>query len=212
MPWSRRELLERAAAAIVLCGGGERLAFGGTRDARGTAARVFPSSVASGDPRSDSVVLWTRVDDDDASADRLLSLEVALDPVFTVMVASKTNITAAALHDHNVKVKVTGLRPSNVYYYRFTYEKSGKKLRSRVGRTKTAPGTAEDRKVKFVVATCQDFIGRYYNSWQRLVQVADEEIDFIIFLGDYIYETTGDPGFQSPAGALVLQPDQQPRW
>ena len=164
-------------------------------------SRYFPQSVASGDPRPDSVVLWTRVDDDDAAADRRLTLEVGLDPIFTVMIASKTNIPALAAHDHNVKVKVAGLNPSTVYYYRFTYEKAGTKLRSRVGRTKTAPAATEDRKVKFVVATCQDFTGRYYNTWQKLVLLGDPDVDFVIFLGDYVYETTGDPSFQTP-GAM----------
>jgi alkaline phosphatase D len=164
-------------------------------------SRFFPQSIASGDPRPESIVLWTRVDDDDVSADRRLTLEVGLDPIFTVMIASKADIPAAALHDHNVKVKVTGLHPSTYYYYRFTYEKNGKKLRSLVGRTKTAPGASEDRKIKFVVGTCQDFIGRYYNSWQRLLSLPDDDIDFVVFLGDYVYETTGDPSFQSPAGS-----------
>ncbi len=164
----------------------------------------FPQSIASGDPRPDSVVFWTRVaDDDDLAGDRRVTLEVGLDPVFTVMIASKADLPAAALHDHNVKVKVIGLQPSTYYYYRFTYEKDGKKLRSRVGRTKTAPAATEARKIKFVVGTCQDFIGRFYNSWQRLLLLrdGDDDIDFVVYLGDYVYETTGDPGFQSPAGA-----------
>lgn len=165
-------------------------------------SRFFPQSIASGDPRPDSVVLWTRiVDEDDLSADRRLTVEIGLDPFFTIMVASKPDLPAAALHDHNVKVKVTGLHASTYYYYRFTYEKNGKKLRSRVGRTKTAPAAAEERKIKFVVGACQDFIGRYYNSWQRLLLLPDDDIDFVIFLGDYVYETAGDPSFQSPAGA-----------
>jgi alkaline phosphatase D len=171
----------------------------------------FPQSVASGDPGPDSVVVWTRVaDDEDPSGDRHVMLEVGLDPVFTVMIASKTGLLAAAAHDNNVKVKVTGLRPSTYYYYRFTYEKNGTKLRSRVGRTKTAPAATEERPLKFAVATCQDFIGRYYNSWQRLLLLMPEDIDFIVFLGDYVYETTGDPSFQSPAGArnvVFREPD-----
>ena len=166
----------------------------------------FPQSIASGDPRPDSVVLWTRVfDEDDPSGDRKLIVEVALDPVFTVLVARKTDVPAAALHDHNVKVKVTGLRPSTFYYYRFVYEKNGKKIPSYAGRTKTAPAAEEARPLKFAVGTCQDFIGRYYNSWHRLLRLpvtadggADQDLDFVIFLGDYVYETTGDPGFQMP--------------
>ncbi|HMI84626.1 MAG TPA: alkaline phosphatase D family protein [Polyangiaceae bacterium] len=165
-------------------------------------SRFFPQSIASGDPRPESVVLWTRLEDDeDLAADRRLSVEVALDPFFTVMIASKADLPVTASHDHNVKVKVTGLRASTYYYYRFTYEKNGKKLHSRIGRTKTAPAANDERKIKFVVGTCQDFIGRFYNPWQRLLALPDEDIDFVIYLGDYVYETTGDPGYMSPSGA-----------
>ena len=55
---------------------------------------------------------------------------------------------------------------------------------------------ALDVPVKFVVGSCQDYVGRYYNTWQRMLQL-DVDADAIVFLGDYIYETTGDPAFQS---------------
>jgi alkaline phosphatase D len=85
---------------------------------------------------------------------------------------------------------------------------------SPVGRTRTAPAAGDDVPVKFVFASCQDYVGRYFNSWNRLLQLNDEEVEFIVFLGDYIYETTGDPAFQStntlrevifsePAGAIT---------
>lgn len=161
----------------------------------------FPQSVASGDPRPDSIVLWTRVfDPDDATGDQKLMLEVGLDPFFTVLIARKMNLPASFAHDNNVKVKVTGLRASTHYYYRFVYEKGDKLYGSKIGRTKTAPAATETRAVRFAVATCQDFIGRYYNSWQVATGIPDDQLDFIIFLGDYVYETTGDPRFQSQAG------------
>jgi alkaline phosphatase D len=168
----------------------------------------FPQSIASGDPRPDSVVLWTRVyDEEDPSGDRKVTLEVALDPAFTVLVARKVDVPAVLLHDHNVKVKVTGLQPSTYYYYRFVYEKNGKRLGTYVGRTKTAPAASDARPIKFAVGTCQDFIGRYYNSWHRLLRLprstdagVEDDLDFVVFLGDYVYETTGDPGYQIPPG------------
>jgi alkaline phosphatase D len=64
-----------------------------------------------------------------------------------------------------------------------------------VGRTKTAPAADADVAVKFAYVSCQDFIGRYYNTY---ILLAQEEVDFVIHLGDYIYETTGDPSFQVP--------------
>ena len=82
---------------------------------------------------------------------------------------------------------MTNLQPRTRYYYRFILEKDGQRLGSPVGRTRTAPASGTDAPVRFVVANCQDFRGRYYNSWQRLLQL-DEDLDFVVFLGDYIYE------------------------
>jgi alkaline phosphatase D len=103
-------------------------------------------------------------------------------------------VKALAKYDHCAKVKVTGLAPATIYHYRFIYVKGGKNLVSHVGRTKTAAAKDADVPVKFAVVSCQDFIGRYYNSHLAL---AKEEVDFFVHLGDYIYETTGDPSFQS---------------
>jgi len=55
-----------------------------------------------------------------------------------------------------------------------------------------------DVPVRFAVVYCQDYIGRYYNAYLKMLLDHDEDIDFIVHLGDYIYETTGDPQFQDP--------------
>jgi len=156
----------------------------------------FPQSVASGDPRPDSVVLWTRAVDSEHGGDTTLTLEVSPDESFAQAVVQEQGLKALAAHDNALKVKVTGLQPRTTYYYRFIYEHDGERFISPVGRTKTAPAPGDDVPVKFVVASCQDYVGRYFNAWQRLVQL-DVDVDAIIFLGDYIYETTGDPAFQS---------------
>jgi alkaline phosphatase D len=169
--------------------------------------QYFPQSIASGDPHPNSIVLWTRLDDpEDPSGDYQVTVEVGLDPVFTVMLAKKTGLVALNAHDHNIKVKITGLQPRTSCYYRFTYEKNGKKLASRTGRTRTAPAADFTGPLKFVVGTCQDYIGRYYNSWQRALQIPDD-FDFVIFLGDYVYETTSGSRavvFRDPDGAIAL--------
>ena len=67
---------------------------------------------------------------------------------------------------------------------------------SRTGRTKTAPAADSTREVKFAYVSCQDYIGRYFNTYLKLL---DEDLDFIVHLGDYIYETTGNPQFQTPS-------------
>ncbi len=166
--------------------------------------QFFPQSVASGDPRPTSVVLWTRVHDAElAGADATLSLEVSTTPDFAALVAQKGPLPAAAVNDGTLKVKVQGLSPRTVYYYRFVYEKGGKRLGSQVGRTKTAPAATDDTPVRFAIASCQDYVGRHYHVWQRLLDL-DPDLDAILFLGDYVYETTGDPDFQTTTGTTRL--------
>jgi alkaline phosphatase D len=161
-------------------------------------ARSFPQSVASGDPRPQSVVLWTRVvDAEHASEDLELRLEVALDEAFSMLVtldgAPSRTLTAQADFDHCVKTRVDGLTPGTVYFYRFTYESDGVSVHSRTGRTKTAPADDADVSVRFAVVSCQDYAAKYYHAYRHL---AAQELDLIVHLGDYIYETTADPAFQ----------------
>jgi|GEM_PF-216433 len=172
----------------------------------------FPQSVASGDPRSSSVVLWTRVVDVDTSVNRSVSLHLTT-AGSVAMVGSTAalggsnlyvggTLTAEAAHDGIVKLKLTGLAADTEYYYQFTYNGN----RSAIGRTKTAPGTASTRTVCYAAVNCNDFVGRYYNVLKHLCDQEADKIDFILNLGDYIYETTGDPSFQTtnPARAMVF--------
>ncbi|WP_245678423.1 alkaline phosphatase D family protein [Chondromyces crocatus] len=173
----------------------------------------FPQSVASGDPRPDSVILWTRLADAAVSGDLPISFQVALDEAFTQVIALTTesnrrsvaddaagvslaSLTAEERYGHCVKVKITGLSPATTYYYRFYYKSGDTCYASRIGRTKTAPAPDADVPVRFGYISCQDYIGRYYNSHRIM---AREDLDFFVVLGDYIYETTGDPSFQSPS-------------
>ncbi|HTQ03333.1 MAG TPA: alkaline phosphatase D family protein [Polyangiaceae bacterium] len=159
----------------------------------------FPQSVASGDPRSTSVVLWTRVfDAQNSTADLTLELVVATDDALanpvTLEGAGAYPIVAQAAADGCVKVRVEGLAPSTTYYFQFTYVNGDARSASRVGRTRTAPDEADDRDVTFAVVSCQDFGGKYYHAYRHL---AEQPLDFVLHLGDYIYETIDDPSFQS---------------
>ncbi len=171
----------------------------------GTAAAndYFPQSVASGDPTADSVVLWTRVVSETEEEPKVLLLEVATDDQFKDVVATR-EIGASALDDYCAKVKVEGLEPSTYYYYRFTYQ--GDHV-SQVGRTRTAPTPDMDVPVRFAVVYCQDYVGRYYNTYQKMLLDHDEDIDFVVHLGDYIYETTGDPTFQDSGSERQIEFD-----
>ncbi|WP_370645298.1 alkaline phosphatase [Corallococcus sp. EGB] len=201
-PFKRRTFLQAVVAVAATT------TFGCSDDdatAPSDGSPYFPQSLASGDPRPDSVVLWVRVEDTArGGADLPLRLEVSPTEDFKTLVLDKKDLTALAEHDHAVKVKVTGLSARTTYYYRFSYEKDGQKHTTRIGRTRTAPAAGDDVPVKFVFASCQDFIGRYYNAWQRLSQL-DADLDFVVFLGDYVYETTGDSSFQSDGAGRAVR-------
>jgi alkaline phosphatase D len=179
-----RAVLRSVGLIVVLC------AVAGAASAND----YFPQSVASGDPRPDSVVLWTRVLSPTDEEPKALLLEVATDAAFANVVVSR-ELSAWADNDYCVKVKVDGLQPYQDYYYRFTY--GGTEV-SPIGRTRTAPTPDMDVTVRFAVVYCSDYVGRYYNTYLKMLLDHDQDIDFIVHLGDYIYETTGDPQFQDP--------------
>jgi len=156
-------------------------------------SQFFPQSLVSGDPKPDSVILWTRVDDL-SLADTEVTLQVSLDEDFSSFIVEEQFIALAAA-DHCLKIRVTELSENQHYYYRFVYKPDEVSYISRTGRTKTAPLQDSDVSVKFAYVSCQDYIGRYYNNYLSILD--NDDLDFIVHLGDYIYETTGDALFQS---------------
>jgi alkaline phosphatase D len=151
------------------------------------AKAIFPQSVASGDPRSDSVVLWTRIEDFERRREDLsVTLEVSLNEDFKDILLKK-ELMAYHEYNHAVKIKIDQLDSYTYYYYRFKYNG----IYSNTGRTKTAPLAEEERDIRFAYISCQDYIGRYYNVFAHMLQ--QDDLDFIVHLGDYIYETNGEP-------------------
>ena len=163
---NRREFLKTsmAAAGVAVVG----IDCSGQNFLPGSA--YFPQSVASGDPKSDSVVLWTRVfDAARPGSDVNVKLELALDEGFRDFVTLSGDIhlmlDAKAAYHNCVKVRITELSAATTYYYRFVYETTGGDTYvSNTGRTKTAPAADADVPVKFGVLSCQDYNGRYYNT------------------------------------------------
>ena len=159
----------------------------------------FPQGVASGDPGPGHVVLWTRVQIPDMLGDVLCRVEVAEDPGFERRRAlggrAWVEVNAEAFFDHCVKVRVEGLGPDEVFYYRFVVEVDGQLRSSRVGRSRTAPPLDSERPLRFAFVSCQDYNGKYYHAWRRLTALDPE---FVLHLGDYVYETSGNPQFQDP--------------
>ncbi|MDX1695716.1 MAG: alkaline phosphatase D family protein [Ketobacteraceae bacterium] len=157
--------------------------------------RVFSLSVASGDPSPSGVVLWTRVDTDAYMPQYPLYVEVSEDPEFQRVILDLTvqpeEITS--LRDYTVNIDLDGLLlPGRRYYYRFVYDNTA----SRTGRCQTAPAYGTNlASLKMAVLTCQDFTNGYYGALAAVAR--DDSLDFVIHLGDFIYETAGDPRFQS---------------
>ena len=207
-PTLRRRDFLRFAAITVAVSAAPKLsgcsdAGGGGGSSPEDVDRVFPQGLASGDPRPDSVVLWTRVESTDATV--RVAYEVSLDESFSRVIADG-EVETGTDRDGTVKIKPVGLDPFTTYYYRFT----ALGVTSMTGRTKTAPAPGDDVPVRFAFASCQDFVGRYYHSWQAFAEQGGE-VDFVVHLGDYVYETTGDPDFQTPdANREVVLPDGLP--
>ena len=156
----------------------------------------FPQSVASGDPRPDRVLLWTR-SPGEHGADVALSLQVADDAQF-LQLRVERDLLARAGADHCLRVRVQGLRPGHRYFYRFLRREGEAWVASPTGRTRTAPAAdAPTPALKFAVLSCQDYGGRWYNS---LMPLREEEPDVLLHLGDFIYESVGDESFQSVGG------------
>jgi len=164
-------------------------------------SQFFPQSVVSGDPKPDSVILWTRIDVGN-TGDTDVVLQVANDEQFKNLVVEQ-NFTAVAESDHCLKIRVTDLNSAQHYYYRFIYQNSNINYISHTGRTKTAPSVDSDVAVRFAYVSCQDYIGRYYNTYLSVLE--NDDLDFVIHLGDYIYETTGDALFQASTAERSIE-------
>ncbi len=178
MTASRRHLLQLALAA------GLAPAF--VRHARADAAPRFALGVASGHPRPHGMVLWTRLMGEDLPARAEVRWELAEDEAFGRVVARGTE-TAEAAWAHSVHAEPAGLKPGRWYWYRF--QALGQQ--SPVGRTRTAPAAEADATLQFAIASCQRWDHGHYAAWRHM---ADEQLDLVLFLGDYIYEYPSIPG------------------
>ena len=191
MSLSRREFIQVAAAmgaSAAWCG-------------RAKASRVqwherrelYPQGVASGDPDSGSVILWTRRPFAKGTR-RRLTVEVATDKDFRAVVAL-ARATVSPASDWTTRVLVGGLEPSRIYWYRFTDDEGNG---SRVGRTITAPTASDERPVNFAFVSCQSVNEGKLNAYRRMIfedERADpqDQLAFVLHLGDFIYEVVEYP-------------------
>jgi alkaline phosphatase D len=148
----------------------------------------FALGVASGRPRADSVVLWTRLlfgEEDQAAATEALRVQV---DVFTDAKLKRrvytTEVTTDATRGHSVHVHVSQLQASTDYWYCFRQGDA----RSTVGHTRTAPAlNADVQKLRIALASCQHYEQGQYIAHE---EIAKQPLDFVLFMGDYIYESS----------------------
>jgi alkaline phosphatase D len=189
---SRRELLKIAwslgAAAVA-----QPIAAGRVLAAPNFSAYPFSMGVASGEPLPDGVVLWTRLAPEPVNGGGMpmvpvqVDWEIAADRLFRRIVQKGSTVARPEL-GHSVHVEPAGLEPATEYFYRF---RAGSEI-SQTGRTRTAPAAgAEVSQLRFAVCGCSHYETGYFTGYRR---IADEQFDFVIHTGDYIYEYRADGG------------------
>jgi alkaline phosphatase D len=182
----RRQFLGAATIALWSAGASASPAWAAPR----FPGDPFRLGVASGDPHPDGVVLWTRlapdplaVDGRGGMPDRTVEVgwQVAEDEGFARIVR-QGQVSAAPELGHSVHAEVSGLRPGWEYFYRF---RAAGDI-SPVGRARTAPapGIPVDE-LAFAFASCQAWYEGFYTAYRHM---AAEDLDFVVHLGDYLYE------------------------
>ena len=173
----------------------------------------FTLGVCSGDPSADGVVLWTRLAIDPLNGGGMprqsieVHWQIAADDRMSRVVRSGTT-TASPEWAHTVHVEASGLQPHTWYWYQF---RAGGEL-SPVGRTRTFPRekAAVDR-LRFAIASCQHYEAGLYTAYEHM---ANEDLDLVMHLGDYIYENPGRDGFvrKHVGGELMTVDDYRNRY
>ncbi|WP_419994408.1 alkaline phosphatase D family protein [Streptomyces boninensis] len=148
----------------------------------------FTLGVASGDPHSDGVVLWTRLAPKPYETGGGLpatafpvAWEIAHDEGFR-RIARRGVTLAHPEFNHTVHVEAAGLAADRRYFYRF---RAGRHI-SPAGRTRTAPAAgARNGALRFGIVSCQAYHDGYFTAYKHL---AAEDLACVFHLGDYLYE------------------------
>ena len=161
-------------------------------------APSFVHGVASGDPDQESLVIWTRVSG--LTKSQSVSWQLALDSTFKRIVSHGSE-TTNQYQDYTVKVIVGGLEPGKRYFYRFNCQG----VSSAIGRTRTLPSGNIDR-LGLALASCSNYPFGFFNAYDAIAR--DDAVDFVLHLGDNIYEYAATGwGAQT---ALALNPAHSP--
>jgi alkaline phosphatase D len=178
---TRRQFVTRAgtaAAAAVFAPTSLALAGRHTPLARGGR---FAEGVMSGEPKPTAITLWTRLQEVGGRVG--VDLEIARDRGFRHVVARERVVTSGG-SGHAVKARVGGLDPYEQYFYRF----ATKDRESPIGRFRTALPPDSRQPVRFAFWSCQDYTHGFFNAHRLMAR--DDDLDFVVCLGDYIYADT----------------------
>lgn len=199
--FSRRQFLYNATlAALAGCGLNRPEPLPG----RGEPGYPFTLGIASGDPDSGSVILWTRFAPeplrDTSLADAVpVHWVIAEDAEFR-RVVQRGDVVALPENAHCVHVMAGGLEPDRHYYYRF--DASG--YQSPVGRTRTLPlPGAGIEEFRIALTSCQEYSQGYFTAYRDVVA---QNPNLVIHNGDYIYEAPSGHirPYPIPGEALAL--------
>ncbi|MGZ8264243.1 MAG: alkaline phosphatase D family protein, partial [Burkholderiales bacterium] len=151
------------------------------------ASSPFTLGVASGYPHAGGMTVWTRLAPADpaalANAAVEVAWEIAEDDAFR-KVATRGKALATPDLAHSIHVDVAGLEPVRPYWYRF---RAGNAV-SAVGRTHTAPRPdAQNARLRFAFACCQQYEQGWFVAYRHM---ASEDLDLVVHVGDYIYESS----------------------
>ncbi|HKE93355.1 MAG TPA: alkaline phosphatase D family protein, partial [Povalibacter sp.] len=177
-----RQVTRRDFIATLSAAGIAPYAFAGGADNafRRNQSVAFLHGVASGDPLHDRVILWTRATpqrlDDVVRGKWLIATDARMKRV-----CNGGSFVTDVTHDFTVKIDADRLDPGRHYYYRF--EVQG--VQSVVGRTRTLEAGQVDR-LRLAFVSCSNYPYGYFNSYGRIAERND--LDFVLHLGDYIYE------------------------
>ena len=156
----------------------------------------FTHGVASGEPSSDSILLWTRYL---AAQDTVLEVELSESLDFFSHTRGLT-ATARPENDFCAKITATGLKPGTWYYYRFVAPDG---TRSVVGRTRTLPEGLTER-FRMAVFSCSNIGFGWFNAYAHAAE--ENDFDLVVHTGDYFYEYEAGRFPDDPVAGRMAEP------
>ncbi|MDB9952785.1 alkaline phosphatase D family protein [Porticoccaceae bacterium] len=170
---NRRQLLQGLGASLGV------LALRGF-EVQAASPVYFTHGIASGDPLSDRVILWTRLLPGNGQDENIhCTWQVAIDREFK-QILSTGEASASAQQDYCLKIDAAGLSANQHYFYRFIAEG----ITSPVGMTRTLP-VGDVNEFRLGVCSCSNYPQGYFNVYRHM---ANTDLDLVLHLGDYIYE------------------------